>query len=327
MVARCPAASAAVNDGAGMASARAFRLFSLGVLAYTLAVIVWGAYVRATGSGAGCGAHWPICNGQIVPRDVPTQTLIEFSHRASSGVSLVLVLGLGLWAFRAHPKGHPVRRSAGLAVGLMLMEAALGAGLVLLELVALDASARRAVAMSLHLMNTFLLLAALASCVWHAHVGPKVVRWRGALGPLLLSVLGGFVLVGISGAIAALGDTLAQLGVQNAFVDLLIRVRTAHPALAISEAVLLATAASTVWAKRPGARGALGVLGALFCLQLALGAVNVLLKAPVWMQMIHLLVADGVWLALVITALTALVVEPVETAVREAPVGPVGALD
>jgi cytochrome c oxidase assembly protein subunit 15 len=307
-------------------SPRAFRLFSIGVLAFTLAVIVWGAYVRATGSGAGCGAHWPICNGQVVPHDVPTRTLIEFSHRASSGLSLILVLALGVWAWRTHPKRHPVRRTATAAVVLMLTEAALGAGLVLLELVALDASARRAIAMSLHLMNTFLLLAALGSCVWHAHVGPRVVRVRGALGSLLMSALGGFVLVGISGAIAALGDTLSQLGVQNAFVDLLIGMRASHPALAICEAVLLLSAGSTVWARRPEARSATLTLAVLCTAQLGLGALNVALKAPVFMQLIHLLVADGVWLALVITARAALSSgEP--AAAPEAPVGSVGALD
>ena len=142
-----------------------------------------------------------------------------------------------------------------LAVGLMLMEAALGAGLVLLELVALDASARRAVAMSLHLMNTFLLLAALASCAWHAHVGPKVVRWRGraraaaALGARRLRA-GGHQ----RGHRGARRHPRAARRAERVrrFAD---RVRTAHPALAISEAVLLATAASTVWAKRPDARG------------------------------------------------------------------------
>jgi cytochrome c oxidase assembly protein subunit 15 len=301
-----------------MPSPRAFRLFTLGVLGYTLAVIVWGAYVRATGAGAGCGAHWPICNGQVVPRDAPTQTLIEFSHRASSGLSLLLVVALGVWAWRTHPKGDPVRRSATLAVVLMLVEAALGAGLVLLELVALDASVRRAVAMSLHLTNTFLLLAALGSCAWHAHVGPKAVRWRGPLASLLLSALGGFVLVGVSGAIAALGDTLAQLGVKNAFVDLLIGMRAAHPALAICEAALLATAATTLWVQRTEARKPLVVLGALCGAQLLLGALNVALKAPVWMQLVHLLVADAVWLSLVITARSALASERAPDAQLEA---------
>jgi heme A synthase len=282
---------------AGAMSPRFLRAFATFTLAFVLGVILWGAYVRATGAGAGCGAHWPVCNGSVVPRDPSTKTLIEYTHRVSSGVSLVLVAVLFVLAWRAHPSGHTVRRAAGAALVLMLAEAALGAGLVLLELVALDASARRAIAMSLHLTNTFLLLAALGTCCWHAWVGPARARLRG--GALVLAALLGFVVVGISGAVAALGDTLAQLGVQNAFVELLIGLRVSHPVLAATEGLLLLAAAQGAWSR---ARRPVAMLGGLFALQLCLGAVNVALKAPVWMQMVHLLVADGVWLALVVVA-------------------------
>ena len=54
------------------------KRFAWGVLGYNLAVILWGAYVRATGSGAGCGSHWPLCNGTIVQPSPTTATLIEF---------------------------------------------------------------------------------------------------------------------------------------------------------------------------------------------------------------------------------------------------------
>ncbi len=310
-----------------MPSPRAFRSFSVAVLAFTLGVIVWGAYVRASGAGAGCGAHWPVCNGQVVPRDASTQTLIEYSHRVSSGLSLLLVIAMCIWAFLVHPRGHSVRRASATAVVLMLMEAALGAGLVLLELVALDASARRAVAMSLHLTNTFLLLAALGTVVWHAFSGSKPVRWRGPLAPLLLSAMGGFVLVGISGAVAALGDTLSQLGVANAFVDLLIGLRIAHPAMAFGECLLLATVASTLWARRPDARRPVAALVFLFLTQLAVGALNVALQAPVWTQLLHLLVADGVWLALVVTWRVALGAEQGAVVQAREIVGAVGALE
>lgn len=304
-----------------MASPRAFRFFALGTLAFVLGVILWGAYVRASGAGAGCGAHWPVCNGDVVPRDPSTKTLIEYTHRLSSGLSLLLVVGLFGWALRAHPRGHTVRRAAGATLVLMLMEAALGAGLVLLELVALDASVRRAVAMSLHLTNTFLLLAALGTCVWHAWVGPARARLRG--GAAVLLALLGFMFVGVSGAVAALGDTLAQHGVSNAFVELLIGLRVAHPALALAESLLLALAAASLWVRRPEARGPVAWLGALFAAQLVVGALNVGLQAPVWMQLVHLLVADCVWLALVVVARVALtapeqVAEAAEPAMRPA---------
>ncbi|MBK7862802.1 MAG: COX15/CtaA family protein [Archangiaceae bacterium] len=295
-------------------SPRPLRWFSVGTLSVVLAVIVWGAYVRASGAGAGCGAHWPVCNGSVVPRDPSTKTLIEYTHRLTSGLSLLMVVALYLLARRAHPKGHTVRSAAFASLVLMLAEAALGAGLVLLELVALDASARRAMAMSLHLTNTFLLLAALGTCAFHAFAGPARARLRG--GALVVSTLVGFVVVGISGAVAALGDTLSQLGVHNAFVDLLIGLRVSHPLLAGTEGVLVLLTALSVW---PRARWAAAALGGGFVVQLGLGALNVALLAPVPMQLIHLLVADAVWLALVVTARVALC-DPVANAA--APVEP-----
>ncbi|HXM71487.1 MAG TPA: COX15/CtaA family protein, partial [Thermoanaerobaculia bacterium] len=138
------------------------------VLAYNLAVIVWGAYVRASGSGAGCGSHWPSCNGAVVPPRPSTATLVEYSHRVSSGLALVLVAVLVVWAFRAAPKGHPLRRGAVLSLVFTLSEAAVGAGLVLFKLVAHDESMARALAISTHLLNTLLLLAALALAVYAA---------------------------------------------------------------------------------------------------------------------------------------------------------------
>src|SRR5512133_2746292 len=116
-----------------------FSRFAWAVLAYNLAVVAWGAFVRASGSGAGCGRHWPTCNGNVVPRSPSAATLIEFSHRLSSGLALLLVVTLALWAFRAYPRRHAVRRAAAASVVLMLTEALVGAGLVLLSLVAHDA--------------------------------------------------------------------------------------------------------------------------------------------------------------------------------------------
>lgn len=286
-----------------MVTPLAFRRFSLGTLLFTLAVVAWGAYVRATGSGAGCGDHWPDCNGELIPRAPTLQTLIEYAHRITSGLSLLLVVAVAVWAFRVVPAGHMVRRAAVWAVGFMLLEAALGAGLVLLKYVALDASVQRAIAMSLHLINTFLLLGAMGTTVLHAHLGDGRVSLAkgGALAALTLSGALGLLVVGVSGAIAALGDTLQQLSVRGAFVDALIALRIAHPVLAVSCVVLLSVLASAVWARRsePNTRRAVVALTVLVLVQLCLGLINVALKAPVWMQLVHLLVADLVWLALV----------------------------
>ena len=296
-------------------SPRSLQVFASLTLAAVLGVILWGAYVRASGSGAGCGAHWPVCNGTVVPRAPSTQTLIEYTHRVTSGLSLLLVVALFIAAVRVHPRGHTVRNAALASLVLMLVEAALGAGLVLLELVALDASVRRAVAMSLHLTNTFLLLAALGTCTWHTFAGPLRARVR--QGPGLLVAVVGFFVVGISGAIAALGDTLVQLGVKSTFVELLIGLRVSHPVLAVAECLLLFAVCSQLWSQRPGTRRPLAWLGGLFVLQLVVGVSNVALAAPVWLQLVHLLVADCVWLALVVVARVAMTSPQNEAAVSQ----------
>ena len=160
-----------------------FAQYSWGVLAYNLLVILWGAFVRATGSGAGCGAHWPLCNGEVVPHTGRLATAIEFSHRLSSGLALILIVGLVVWAFRLYPRGHLVRRGASVSAFFLLTEALLGAGLVLFEYVAANVSVARAYWMAGHLINTFLLLAALTLTAWWAS-GGQAARWRnqGAVG-------------------------------------------------------------------------------------------------------------------------------------------------
>ena len=113
-----------------------FAKYAWAVLAYNVGVVLWGADVRATGSGAGCGNHWPLCGNVVIPQSPALATMIEFSHRVTSGLTLVFVAGLLLWAWRAYPKGHAVRLGAGLAVGFTITEALVGAGLVLFQLVA-----------------------------------------------------------------------------------------------------------------------------------------------------------------------------------------------
>ena len=118
--------------------------FAWGVLAVNLGVIAWGAYVRATRSGAGCGAHWPLCNGELVPRAPSLEMLVEFSHRVSSGLAVIAGAALLIWVWRACAPGHPARRTAAWAMGFMVAEAGVGAALVLFRLVADNASFARA---------------------------------------------------------------------------------------------------------------------------------------------------------------------------------------
>lgn len=290
-----------------------FAKFAWGVLVYNIGVILWGAFVRATGSGAGCGSHWPLCNGVVVPRSVQIETIIEFTHRLTSGVALLLVIGLLFWAFRAYPQGHIVRLGASLSLFFIITEALVGAGLVLFEWVAHDVSAGRVISMGVHLVNTFILLACLTLTAWWASGGERLqLRGQGtALWALGLGLLGVLVL-GVTGAITALGDTLfpaASLseGIRQDFASeahFLVRVRIWHPIIAIMVGLYLIFVSGLLAmfrSNRSIKRFALALV-VLFVVQLGAGLVNLLLLAPVWMQIVHLFLADAVWITLVLLA-------------------------
>jgi heme A synthase len=299
-----------------------FVTYAWSVLIYTLLVILWGAFVRATGSGAGCGSHWPLCNGEVIPRAPAAETLIEFTHRLTSGLSGLLVIVLLVWALRAFPKKHPVRLGAWLSFAFIISESLVGAGLVKFGWVAGDASVERAITMAVHLINTFLLLASLTLTVWWASGGPALrVIGRGFTSWGLVIGLAGMLLLGVSGALTALGDTLfpaASLreGLQQDFsptAHFLIRLRLWHPtiAVAVSAYLMLLVNLSNLGAASETARRLSRLLTALLLVQLAAGLLNVALLAPVWMQIVHLLLADIVWITLVFLAAAVLARTPV----------------
>ena len=275
------------------------------MLAWNVIVVLWGAYVRASGSGAGCGSNWPTCNGVVIPRAPQTATLIEFTHRMTSTVALLAVGVLCFWAFRRFQKGHPVRRTAVLSVLFLLMEALLGAGLVLFEYVGKNASVGRAIYLSAHLVNTQVLLAALTLTAWFA--GREMNQRRS--GPIV-AALPLALLVSVTGAIAALGDTLfpaASLtaGLQQELsttAHFLLRLRIFHPVLAVCAAIFFGLIAISVIRNSTSAedRRVAWAVTLLVVVQLYAGAMNVLLLAPVWLQIIHLLLANCLWIALVI---------------------------
>ncbi|MGE5262090.1 MAG: COX15/CtaA family protein [Acidobacteriota bacterium] len=298
-----------------------FAKYAWCLLAYNVAVVVWGAYVRATGSGAGCGQHWPLCNGEIFPLAPGTAMLIEFSHRVSSGLTLVLVAGLVIWAFRSYPKGSVVRIGAILALLFTISEALVGAGLVLFQLVAQNASMERAFSVAIHLTNTFLLLAALTlTALWASGGKPFRLSRHGLLLWFIGLGLLGVLVLGISGAVTALGDTLfpsssLTQGLQQDFsptAQFLIRLRVFHPFLAVGVGVYVIFLARALLAlsPRPGVRWLATALTLLVLTQWIAGVINIYLLAPVWMQLLHLFLADVVWITLVLFA-AAILAEPV----------------
>jgi cytochrome c oxidase assembly protein subunit 15 len=292
------------------ASQRRLARYGWLVLGYVLAVILWGAYVRASGSGAGCGSHWPLCNGEVIPRAASAQTMIEFTHRITSGLSALAVFAQLIWTFRVFESGSRVRRWALGASGLMVLEALIGAGIVLLEYVADNQSVGRALWMVLHLINTFLLVGALTLTA-HVSGGGHAPQWRPFGWPRIVALAAvlGTLFAGASGAVAALGDTLfppQSLGTAlaadlSSTAHVLVKLRIVHPfaalfvgAFLLFSRVLLAGPSASRDAQRWGMWLRVTVLS-----QLALGLINVLLLAPTWMQLVHLLVADVVWICLV----------------------------
>jgi heme A synthase len=284
------------------------------VLGYNLAVILWGAVVRATGSGAGCGDHWPLCNGTVTPLAPSIHTLIEFTHRVMSGLDVALVAVLAVWAFRAFPRGHRARVGAALSSVFLVTEALVGAALVLLKRVAQNADAWWS---SLHLINTLALLACLALTAWWA-AGRRASRPRGRAAWMGAISLASFALLGVSGAIAALGDTLfpphslAEGLAQdfNPAAHLFLRLRIWHPAIAVTVGGwLLYYAASAIAGVGTVRRLAYTVLVVIAC-QMAAGALNLILLAPVWLQLVHLLLADLLWIATVLLVAEASKVAP-----------------
>jgi protoheme IX farnesyltransferase len=294
-----------------------FHHLAWGLLIYTLAVVLGGAFVRATLSGDGCGTHWPDCQGALVPSLHHEKTLVEYLHRLSSGLLLPLVLVLLVVTWRRTPPGHPARVGASLALVFTCVEGLIGAGLVLYRLVAHDQSAARAVAMPAHLVTTFLLIASIALTAWWASGGalPRP-RGQGALGWALGLGLVVTLLLGVSGAITALGDTLFPAGsLEEVFrkdvaatrdlpasTQFLLSLRVYHPLLAMSAGLYLLLLAGLTQHLRPEpsvTRFSRGMV-TVYLAQMGVGLLNLVLLAPVWIQLVHLLLATLLWVSQVL---------------------------
>jgi heme A synthase len=289
------------------------------VTAATVLVVLMGAVVRITGSGAGCGQHWPTCHGEVVHLPKSVETWIELSHRATSGLDFLGVLGLSGLAFLLAPR-HPARIAALLAIILMVIEVAIGARLVLLNLVGSNMSFDRVVVMPAHLVTTSLLIGSLTAASYFssssrlkrdATLTPRAARslraallWTIGAGALLL-------LVSMTGAITALGDTVYPVQGQGtlehlqndqaASSHLLGKLRVVHPLLALLGVGGLWLAAGR--AREATSAEAVQKLGAALYvgggLALVVGVSNIWLAAPGYIQVTHLFVACMLWLGVV----------------------------
>jgi heme A synthase len=296
------------GGGGNLAPVTRLARFAWFTLLWNVGVILWGATVRATGSGAGCGASWPTCQGQILP-ELEGATRLEFGHRAVSGVALVLVAILVVRVFRTFAAGHPARTGAVWSGVAIVGEALIGAAIVLYEWVAEDASIGRVVSVPLHLVNTLLLLAVLTLTIFWIQGGGRLsIRGRGREVRVFGFVAAGLVLIAATGAITALADTLfpkesftaglaADLAGEESF---LTRLRILHPIVAIVAGLVAAW-----FARAEGfpAGGASRVAGRIVIwtvvAQYAAGFLNVALGTPLWLSLTHLALADVLWVAFV----------------------------
>jgi heme A synthase len=292
-----------------------FSKYAWFIVAFLILVILWGAVVRATGSGAGCGNHWPSCNGEIIPTPEAIETMIEFGHRVTSSLSGLLIIFLLVWAFRGKFAVNQrfIRAMAIMTFIFILIEGGLGAALVRFELVAENSSSFRAVMVALHLGNTLILLAFATLTAWAATI--KETISFGKMNPIKWGVviaLVAYIFLASIGAVTALGDTLFPVetlaeGIQQDLdptAHFLIDLRIYHPIVAIVVSVYLF--AYAYWIRRKplnaSTERALNWMNIVIILQIIAGFVNVALLAPIWMQLLHLALADSLWIILVLLA-------------------------
>ena len=278
--------------------------FAWAFVGYLIFVILFGAWVRISGSGAGCGNHWPTCKGVVLPVEPSVKTIIEFTHRITSGLSGIVGLWILLWAWRK--KSAALGWAAGLFF-FLLVEGFIGAVLVKKELVADDASLSRAIVISLHLVNTMLLmLCAVGTAI---RLGAERYRDRSS-STLLYAAMAALVVTNATGAITALGDTLFpvqpamgpellakikdELSPSHHF---LVRMRILHPVIAGIAATFVFWVLS-LFQRRGGSQWVVAGMG-LIGVQVMLGIANIWLAAPAVLQLGHLLTAQLVWICIV----------------------------
>ena len=282
---------------------RAYRTLTWAVLAFLVLLVLNGDIVQATGSGAGCGETWPRCDGSMLPGLGDWETRIEFSHRIMTLLLSFGFVALAIGALRWYPKGHTVRRAVAWATVLLFIEIVLGALLVVFGWVEHDASIGRVIVDGIHLVNTFLLVGATALVAWFASGGRpfKIDLKRGRSDQLAVTGFVVILLIGISGAINSLADTLyfddAVIVEETPIANILVNIRGIHPALAIGGgiAVFLIVRYLAQGAMGLSHKLALVVQGTVWA-QFVVGMLNIVLLTPMESQVVHLLLADVLWI-------------------------------
>jgi len=306
----------ASDKSSSMKTTSQLHRFAQFLLVYTLLVILWGAWVRISHSGDGCGASWPLCNGQLIPAAEQKKTWVEYSHRLTSGLFGLLVIYLFFQGRKLAEPGTALRKSLVAVLVFMITEALLGAKLVLFGLVGANDSVLRLFVMGLHQVNSLLLSGSVALVVLYSSDLPE--RARAALSPPVttakslpkwtVGLLVLFVSVAITGAFASLSATLfpsasVMEGIAKDFAPdahYLLRLRISHPILAT---LIGGGLALFFWMKSQDENNAalrkttLQVCAVLI-VAVVFGYLTLFSLAPIWMKVTHLLIAHVVWITL-----------------------------
>lgn len=280
---------------------RIFKRYSGFLVGYCILTILWGAFVRISGSGNGCGEHWPLCQGILIPESALLKTWIEFFHRIKSGLFGIFIVIQTILAFRWYPKGI-VRTLATLTLVVTIVEALLGALLVIGGYVDTDASVSRLIVMTLHLINTLILLG-LLTLLWQS-TSCKTPSYSAPARPYCFIIFI-FLFLAITGAWAALSSTLfPSESLHGGLIDdfsstshLLVRLRIIHPLSAIFFGAVVFYLSSLVQHTLDRKR-----FLACFAVHLLIGMTTLLTLSPTILKIVHLFTADLSWVLLLISS-------------------------
>ena len=268
-------------------------------LLLSIASILAGAFVRATGSGDGCGATWPTCKGKIIPALSDTSELIEFSHRSVSGVLLVVTLII-FAKTRKFQKDSLVRIVTNYLTFFVIFEALIGAVIVIFEWVGLNSSLPRIIAVPIHLVNTFGLLGSYA--ILYKILQDDLQNIKNMFNKNFLLISSLFLLSGATGSITALADVLFPSAsfVEGFLADfdrtseVLTRLRILHPIVSSTLSIVLYVYATGI---RKKYNVSVKPLQTLILIAVFLGVINVLSNIVLPLSILHLAIADFLWIS------------------------------
>ena len=268
-------------------------------LLLSIASILAGAFVRATGSGDGCGATWPTCKGKIIPALSDTSELIEFSHRSVSGVLLVVTLII-FAKTRKFQKDSLVRIVTNYLTFFVIFEALIGAVIVIFEWVGLNSSLPRIIAVPIHLVNTFGLLGSYA--ILYKILQDDLQNIKNMFNKNFLLISSLFLLSGATGSITALADVLFPSAsfVEGFLADfdrtseVLTRLRILHPIISSTLSIVLYVYATGI---RKKYNVSVKPLQILILISVFLGVINVLSNIVLPLSILHLAIADFLWIS------------------------------